>query len=110
VAHQMYPGRQLRAMAVPGRQPHLQAGCGHRLLEVPLLPGHPGRCRRRPRRGMSPAKSLYVTLDHGRTVAHPHSTSGSPDSRKQPLTWSPVTESNRRPSPYHKYALLHFSA
>ena len=27
--------------------------------------------------------------------------------RKLPMTWSPVTESNRRPSPYHKYGLIH---
>src|ERR1700722_11500794 len=29
----------------------------------------------------------------------------SPSRRVRPLTWSPVTESNRRPSPYHGDAL-----
>ena len=29
------------------------------------------------------------------------------DVRKTSLSWSPVTESNRRPSPYHKYGLVH---
>ena len=27
--------------------------------------------------------------------------------RKLSMTWSPVTESNRRPSPYHKYGVMH---
>ena len=30
---------------------------------------------------------------------------GRRDDRNRPLTWSPLTESNRRPSPYHGDAL-----
>jgi hypothetical protein len=32
---------------------------------------------------------------------------GRSHDRNRPVSWSPVTESNRRPSPYHKYGFAH---
>ena len=47
------------------------------------------------------APMLMAISGHKRSLDHEN---GGPES---PVSWSPVTESNRRPSPYHKYGPVH---